>query len=82
MAYDTRASRHHSAMFPCMSYSPKSFGSSSATAWSRPSELPRYHPTRARSSSVSPEWYRVVVPARHAYSHCASVGSVSPAHSQ
>ena len=32
-------------------------------------------PTRASVSGSSPHWYRLVVPARQAYSHSASVGS-------
>src|SRR5262249_62071558 len=57
-----------------LSCTPPAFGGSSPPSCSRRPELSAYQPTRARSSIVLPLWYVVVVPARHAYSHSASVG--------
>src|SRR5262249_29694831 len=71
----SKKSRTNSRTLPCMSCSPNAFGGSSPTACSRPPEFSANQPTFARSASVFPLKYAVVVPARHAYSHCASVGS-------
>src|SRR6185295_14647596 len=71
-------SLHHSQTLPCMSWSPNEFGCLLPTGCIRPSELPLNHPTRDRSASRSPEQNVVVVPARHAYSHCTSVGRWHP----
>jgi hypothetical protein len=54
---------------------PLALGAFWPTAWNRSSELDRNHPT---SSESSPPLYSVVVPARAAYSHSASVGSRYP----
>src|SRR5579862_1009207 len=74
-------SRHHSAALPCMSCRPHGFGFLSPTSWGYISPLalpsPLRPPHQAYSLSCvssSPNEYAVVVPARHAYSHCASVG--------
>jgi hypothetical protein len=54
----------------------------SPTACSAPPEFLSNHPVRSRSSMPSPLQYRVAVPARHAYSHCASLDSTRPVQSQ
>ena len=68
-------SAHHCHTFPCMSYSPQAFGFFSPTGCVIPPEFLLNHATSANPASSSPQYQRVVVPARQAYSHSASVGS-------
>ena len=80
-------SRQSSCTFPCMSYSPQALGDFrpfADTDGAERKELPRYQAispraaemlSRARSSR--PLLSSAVVPARHAYSHSASFGSVN-----
>jgi hypothetical protein len=49
-----------------------------ATGWSLQAVFALYQPTRARSASLSPDQYALLVPARQAYSHSASDGSLPP----
>ena len=58
--------------FPCMSYRPHSLARFLPTGCVWPSLLSRNH-AYCGSRSL-PQLYRVLVPARHAYSHSASVG--------
>src|SRR2546430_4617645 len=66
-------SQHHSQTLPRMSYRPQALGRLPPTSWIRPSELPR-----CQAISSSRPYRGPVVPARHAYSHSASVGSRYP----
>ena len=70
-------SRHHSKTLPCMSYKPHALAVFWPTRWVVELELDEYHPAAANADSLSPVLYVVVVPARQAYSHCASVGKSS-----
>ena len=70
-SYFSYPSQHHSQTFPCMSNSPQPFGSL------LPPEAVRLARNTAyfrRISSSPPLANSVVVPARQAYSHSASVG--------
>src|SRR6185503_8416754 len=60
---------HHSQTLPCMSYKPNAFGALLPTRCVLDSEFSSYH---AKSLSVSGAL--PVAPARHAYSHSASLG--------
>jgi len=68
---------HHSHTFPCMSYSPKAFGFLSPTGCVLPPEFLSYHAYSPSSFSSSPKQNLLVLPARHAYSHSASVGNTN-----
>ena len=65
-----------------MSYSPQAFTLFSPTGCVLPPEFSSYQAYSPSSPSSSPKQYRVLLPARQAYSHWASVGkrnSPSPA---
>lgn len=57
-----------------MSYRPNALGCFSPTGCVCLLELPLYHAYPSRSDASSQNPYLVVVPARHAFSHSASVG--------
>src|SRR5262249_12516105 len=75
-------SRHHSKVLPCMSYSPQALAGELPTLAARASDRPGSAPLYGRPLkfaclllSWSPNEVAVVVPARQAYSHWASVGN-------
>src|SRR4029079_14422822 len=90
LPYSVKGSAHHSETLPIMSYSPHAFGRYDATgAGSKCPSFPRIvgligstGNTEASAmlayltscSASSPCGKRVVLPARQAYSHSASVG--------
>ena len=78
-------SEHHSHTLPCMSNRPHGLGFFKPTAWvyCSPAVLPANHAYSPNCFSSSPKGNVIFVPARHAYSHWASVGRryVSPAFS-
>ena len=69
---------HHSNKLPCMSCKPHGLGFFDPTLWAYFSPaskaLPSNHAYSPKFDLSSPNKYVVVVPARHAYSHSASVG--------
>src|SRR5579871_5058555 len=73
---------HHSWRLPCMSYRPKALGRYDPTAAVRFRNGPFAAAPNGDAplkfacveESVLPKWNTVVVPARQAYSHSASVG--------
>lgn len=73
----------NSPTLPCMSYIPQALGRNEPTSIAFPRLGPFGAPLWGQSplkfacvlSSLSPNAVAVVVPARHAYSHCLSVGS-------
>jgi glutaredoxin-related protein len=67
----TKSQQHLSHTFPSMSYRPHAFGCFSPTGCVVPPLLAEYHAIASRSPANGPS-----VPARHAYSRCASVGNV------
>src|ERR1017187_8513858 len=69
----TSKSAHHSSTFPSMSYRPQSLGFFWPTGCGDPPELFWYQAISPKSPYLAPS-----VPARHAYSHSASVGSRNP----
>src|SRR4029078_353497 len=90
-AYSPYESRHHSPTLPSTSCRPNPVGGDvpigacddqpscfeASCPGSRGSKSPMLI-TPSQSSACSPVHKIVVVPARSAYSHCASVGSASP----
>src|SRR5262245_46537203 len=72
-----KQSSTHSETFPCMSWSPKALGRKDPTSTVLPSgvSLGSSRNWASDFEIVSPNAYRVVVPALAAYSHSASVGS-------
>src|SRR4029079_6048839 len=64
----------HSLTLPCMSNSPHAFGFFVATGCGRSPEFSRVHAYSPSARASLPKLYAVVVPARAAYSHSASVG--------
>ena len=67
-------SAHHSQRSPWMSYKPQALGFFMPTGWIADSALPWYQAYSPNLETSSPEHHWVVLPARHAYSHWASVG--------
>ncbi len=61
-----------------MSYRPKAFGFFWPTGCVRRPELPSYQAYSSRLAASSPNEYFIVLRARQAYSHSASVGSRYP----
>ena len=57
-----------------MSYSTQGFGLNSPTGCVLPSAFAPNHAYSCSDASLSPQCMNVVVPARQAYSHCASLG--------
>jgi hypothetical protein len=76
----TYQSPHHSHTFPCISYRFHRFAGSDWTGTVRSSHISSVF--ARRESNSSPKEYAVCVPARQAYSHCASAGRFPPAHAQ
>ena len=68
---------HHCQTFPCMSYSPQEFGFFPPTGWVLSPEFAAYQAYSPSSASLSPKECRVLLPARQAYSHWASVGNAN-----
>src|SRR5262245_4717582 len=64
-----------------MSYRPQALGFFLPTGGSSPFELALNQAKSFSSSALSPKPYTVVVPARQAYSHSASVGKRTPSSS-
>jgi site-specific DNA recombinase len=67
----TKSQRQLSQTLPCMSDSPQPFAFFEPTGCVLRLLFSSYHAIASRSPAYLP-----IVPARHAYSHCASVGSV------
>lgn len=72
-AYLPYQSEHHSHTLPCISYNPQAFGDFWPTGCSMPPELGENQACPCNAASSSIPYQRVVVPARDAYSHCASL---------
>lgn len=63
---------------PAVSNRPQGLGAFQATGFGRPPELDEYHAAYNTRASSAPVHHGVVVPVRAAYSHSASVGSLTP----
>lgn len=73
-AYAAHQSAHHFQTLLCMSHRPQGLNVLVPTGCVVSPELPSYQTYSPSASSLLPTLQRVVVPARHAYSHPASVG--------